>query len=712
MALATLSIDLVVKLAQFESDLKQVAAASQRTADQIASAFKDAGSAIEDFGKGLLGFVSVDWFVDMIKGANEAQAQLLNLSKEVQTTVEALGSLQFAATQVGVSTESVTSALGKLNVNAAAAAAGSAKAADPFIKMGIAISDLKTLSPDELLQKIADKFGTYEEGANKAALGNALFGRGYKEILPLLDDGSVALNENAEFWKTWSGVTTESAKAADTLSAKFGDFWLVTKSFWTHLVNELNPALGTLVDRLTEASTKSNDSKTAAQNLAQLFRSLAEAVALVVEQMRLLDADFDLLTNKSTVFANAMKNAAKSFTATDWLTDPMGTLVTTVEAATTRITPALRNISTAYKNTTAQIKKDTDNFIRDLNASTQSANPFDNAAFDASGTAAGKVQAPGLDPKAAAAAAALQKAWDAMTKKLLDAQIAADTTDTAFKTLQKTQEQIASDPKLQQAPDTLKAQWEATALGVDKTTIAYKSNKEAIDLYVKAETAAIEVARKFDDAQKQQIETLLKNTPTEQAAALTDLEDRIRKAGYSASVTAELINQMYGIKADPTLEALSEVDKAVQDLGHTIQSTLGTALQDALEGNFKGIGDAFKKMIEDMVVKATQADLADLLLGKQFAAGGAGKVGGWLGSLVGMFTGSGGGGGGALGAGTDIAGAALGDFSGGGGNTVNISYDIAAGVSRNDLAALMPVMVNQTKGAVLDTMRRPGFTGG
>jgi hypothetical protein len=711
MALATLSIDLVAKLAQFEADLKQAAAASKNTADQIKASFEGAGAAIEDLAKQAVSLIGIDWFVGMVDGAIKAQAELYKLSKSTQTSVEALGELQYAAQQAGVGTESVTNAMAKFNVNVAAALAGSAKASAPFIAMGISIKELKSLSPDELIQRVGEKFGTYQESANKAALANATFGRGYKDMLAVLDEGNESLKKNSEFWQQNSGVTTASAKAADELASKFGNFMLVTKSLWNHLVNELGPAMGNVLDALTNWSIKSGDAKTASESLAQLFRSLAEGVAWVVEQIRFASAEFDALRSKLLVFSAVLAEVAKSFSKTEWLTDPFGTLVKSIEITAVAMKPGLKRITDQYQAATKQITDDHAKFVQGLTATTESLNPFDNPAFGGAGNAKGN--APAVDPNAAKNAAALQKAWDAMSKSLRDAQIAADLTDTAFKKFLKTQEEIAQDPKLAAAPQALKDRWLAEAKGVDASTIAHKSQTDAVNEYIKAESAAIEVVRKLEEAQQKQVESILAQTPTQQTEALVDLEVRIRAAGYSAQTTKEMLDAMYGVKPDPALIAISELDKAVQDFAHDLNTTLGTGLQDALEGNFKGIGDAFKKMIEGMIVKATQADLADLLMGKQFAAGGSGPVGGWLGSLVGAFTGGGGlTGGGGGGTSLGITGDMLSPPIGGGGNVVNISYDIASGVSRNELASLLPTMIDQTKGAVLETMRRPGFSGG
>jgi len=63
MALAVLSIDLVAKMAKFEADMGKAARASQKTADQISSAF----SVIKGAAGGLAGAFSIGALVTFTK---------------------------------------------------------------------------------------------------------------------------------------------------------------------------------------------------------------------------------------------------------------------------------------------------------------------------------------------------------------------------------------------------------------------------------------------------------------------------------------------------------------------------------------------------------------------------------------------------------------------------------------------------------------------
>jgi hypothetical protein len=715
MSLATLSIDLVVKLAEFQTSLNEAVASSKKASDEIAHGFESARDAISDLAKELVGIISVEWFKSMVEGAIEAQAELYKLSKGVQMTVEQFGALDFAAKQAGISTESVTSAMSRLNVQVAKATSGDVKAADPFIKMGFAIKDLQNLSPDELIGKLAEKFNSYEDSANKAALGNALFGRNYREIIALLTEGKQAMQENEDFWKRYSGVTAESAKASEELEQAFGRFMLVTKSVWAHLVNELGPAINAILESLTKWSIESDDAKNSASSLMQLFQSLAQAVLWVSEQIRFASAELDTLRSKLLYFSAVVQEVGKTFTKADWLTDPFGTLVKSLEITAAAMKPGLKKINDQYDETIAKIKSSNDALLRSITSTTQGANPFDNPLFDS--TQAAKKAAPALDPKAAANAKALEAAFESLTHKLQEQINTVVASQNAFSHLQKVQEELATNPKYAQFTDAQTKSLEAQGQKLDDLALRWSQLNTEQQKFMKGEIEGYAATEKFLAAQKtaeeDRMHALLMSTPDEQLKALVVFEDKIRHAGLTADQTAAMIYKLYNINPDPAIAAVTKMDMALQDLAKNLDTAIGKGLADALSGNFQNIAADFKKMIEDMIVKATQADLADLLFGPQTAAGGTGKVGGWLGSLVGMVGGmlGGGGGGGAAGALGSAASAAVGGGGGTGGD-VNVTYQIASGVSRNELAALMPTIINQTKGAVLQTMQRPGFEGG
>lgn len=77
-----------------------------------------------------------------------------------------------------------------------------------------------------------------------------------------------------------------------------------------------------------------------------------------------------------------------------------------------------------------------------------------------------------------------------------------------------------------------------------------------------------------------------------------------------------------------------KMDSFAKNAAENIQRNLGDSLVDAMNGNFKDIGDSFLQMINRLIAEAMAADIARALFGTG-KDGGVSGTGGWLGSALG-----------------------------------------------------------------------------
>lgn len=100
----------------------------------------------------------------------------------------------------GANSQKLGQSLTILSKNVSQAEHGSKSASQAFKDLGITHGDLakgsKNLEP--LLFKVADRFGKMKGSTERAALAQKLFGRGYKEFLPLLSHGSKGLRQQIQ----------------------------------------------------------------------------------------------------------------------------------------------------------------------------------------------------------------------------------------------------------------------------------------------------------------------------------------------------------------------------------------------------------------------------------------------------------------------------------------------------------------------------------
>lgn len=258
--------------------------------DDTASAFKKATAnldALKASAAGLAGSLggalAVGGLTALVTGAIDAADNLRDLSQSTGIAVESLGGLGFAAGQNGGSLESVASAAGKLNKTLAEAAAGSKEALEPFKALGISVKDAagQTKAADVVFAEVADRFKTFNDGPEKSALALRLFGKAGAEQIALLNEGGDALRANIDYYKRFSGVTTEVAEAADQFNDTLGKINLISRSLGTSIASALLPSLQAVADRLLVAKENGTLFAGVATVIKVAFDSIALTAASV-----------------------------------------------------------------------------------------------------------------------------------------------------------------------------------------------------------------------------------------------------------------------------------------------------------------------------------------------------------------------------------------------------------------------------------------------
>jgi TP901 family phage tail tape measure protein len=125
--------------------------------------------------------------------ANEARKAAIRTG----TTTEAFQELGFAAKASGVDVATLETSLGIMSRVAFGAAEGGEEMEKTLHKLGIQVkdSDGKIRPTDELLGDFAEKFAELPEGIERNALAMKVFGRGGRELLPLLAKGKEGIAE-------------------------------------------------------------------------------------------------------------------------------------------------------------------------------------------------------------------------------------------------------------------------------------------------------------------------------------------------------------------------------------------------------------------------------------------------------------------------------------------------------------------------------------
>lgn len=171
------------------------------------------------------------------------------MSARTGVAVGTLSGLGFAAEQSGASLGAVERSMFGLSRSMFDLSRGSGEAVDAYSRLGLTFEDVKGLSPEEQLFKVADGMTAVEDTSLRGALAQRIFGRAGRELLPLLALGSEGIRELIDEADTLGRVLTEKdTKAAAELTDALNRVRTVTKALSISVGGALAPAFTRLAD--------------------------------------------------------------------------------------------------------------------------------------------------------------------------------------------------------------------------------------------------------------------------------------------------------------------------------------------------------------------------------------------------------------------------------------------------------------------------------
>lgn len=234
----------------------------------LESQFGKAESAALSLGKGLIlgaaAGMSIDAIKNKIMGVIESMAHLKEVSEKTGASVESLSKIGFIAKQSGSDIDSVAAAMGKLSKGMAGADIDTKGAGLALSYLGLSAKDAagNLKDPSALFTEIAKKLDTYKDGAGKAAIAQALFGKAGAEMLPTLK----LLGEQGDMV---AKVTDAQATAALQYTREIAKLNVQKGLLFKTVAIALLPTMKDFVEVLLDASKETNVVNGAAKGLAK-----------------------------------------------------------------------------------------------------------------------------------------------------------------------------------------------------------------------------------------------------------------------------------------------------------------------------------------------------------------------------------------------------------------------------------------------------------
>jgi hypothetical protein len=271
-ALGKLVVTMSANITEFQSAMSKAAYTADSKMKAVANAAKVAGAVI---GTALV--AGAAGLANEMRKMINSMDELGKAAQKVGMTTESLSSFRYAAELSGISAESLSQSLIKLNKAAAEGNKGldamgiSAKNADGSLK-----------STEQLLVEVADKFSKYEDSAAKSALATSVFGRAGAEMIPFLNLGAEGLAKMQKEAEALGIVIGSKASAqAEAFNDNLTRLSMIKKGIVNQITTAMLPSLVALSDALFNSASNTEMFKRLGDLLAGTLKVLASALVIV-----------------------------------------------------------------------------------------------------------------------------------------------------------------------------------------------------------------------------------------------------------------------------------------------------------------------------------------------------------------------------------------------------------------------------------------------
>lgn len=217
----------------------------------------------------------------IIRNAIEAGDTLNDMSAKTGVAVETLSLLDYTAKLNGTTLDNVSTSIVRFNKNIYDASKGGGDAVNTFDDLGISLNDSngKLKDSETLLLEVTKKFSSMENGIQKTAVAQKLFGKSGAESIAMLND----LGKNGEEYKkflidTGALITTQFAQAADRFNDNLATMNTALSGVGLKLADELLPSLTAVSVALVQISSDTNNTMPLVELLGTSIKSIATAL--------------------------------------------------------------------------------------------------------------------------------------------------------------------------------------------------------------------------------------------------------------------------------------------------------------------------------------------------------------------------------------------------------------------------------------------------
>lgn len=252
------------------------------------------------------------------------------LSQQLGLSRESFQEWDFILSQAGIDIDSMSTGFKTLTDKTAALTEGNAAAEEAFGKLGISVDDVKGKTQEEIFEMTIEALQGMEEGTEKAALANDLFGRSGQDLAPLINASAESVEKLREKAHDLNIIMSDEAVDA---GVKFTDSIDQLKRMGVGLISEMMIPLVEVIDEGIQGFIGLKDWVEKNKTTMQLIGVALLTVTALVLAFSIQTA---LSTAKLTLWAAISAGATGVTTALGvaftFLTSPIGLIILAIAA--------------------------------------------------------------------------------------------------------------------------------------------------------------------------------------------------------------------------------------------------------------------------------------------------------------------------------------------------------------------------------------------
>lgn len=308
---------LVVKLESDSARLRKDLDTANKKLSKFERQTSKTSAALRNMAKaGVVGLTAIAGSLTILsKKTLDLADRIGKLSQSTGLTTETLSRLRYQSELTGSNFEEITKGVTRLQRSMYDAEQGLRTQSDAFDALGVSVtdSDGKLRDTEEVMLDVADRFEQMENGAQKAALAQVLFGRAGAKMIPFLNSGRDGLkamaDEADQLGITMDGRLTAAAEATNDNLTRLRT---AMEGVFLRVMEKALPKLLEITKRMVEWSK-------AGGNVEKMMQSVNAAMKVATTVWTVLSTSLEVVGKKlgaiaaqaSLVFEGDFKGAGR-----------------------------------------------------------------------------------------------------------------------------------------------------------------------------------------------------------------------------------------------------------------------------------------------------------------------------------------------------------------------------------------------------------------